>query len=102
MTVSIKSQSIFIDLALATANVLESSDCPERLRDALGDVASQLIEKLSPTIAFELRAVASLAESEDGRTRAEGETPVPDRTDAILCGSESDSDKSLTLAASVN
>jgi hypothetical protein len=103
MTVPNKSiEPIFIDLAIATANALECPDCPERLKDALGDVASQLIEKLSPTIAFELRAVAGLAQSGDRRTRAEGETLVLGSQDAFLSGSESESDASLTLAASVN
>jgi hypothetical protein len=55
---SIETQPIFIALAIATANALECSDCSERLREALGEVATNLIEKLSPSIAFELRALA--------------------------------------------
>jgi hypothetical protein len=81
MTVSIESQSIFIDLALATANVLECSDCPERLRDALSEVASVLIEKLSPSIAFELRALAN--------AYPESEKSILDATSPIYRGSES-------------
>jgi hypothetical protein len=90
MTVSIESH--FIDLALATANVLECSDCPERLRDALGDVASQLIENLSPSIAFELRALAN-AYPESKKSILAAVAPC-------YCGSESSVKVSLSASVS--
>jgi hypothetical protein len=85
-------EPIFIDLAIATANALECPDCPERLRDALGDVASQLIENLSPSVAFELRAVAGLAQSGHRIPYPEPEKSILGSQDAILEGSDSRSE----------
>jgi hypothetical protein len=65
------------DLALCVADCIEHPDCPDDLRDALSDpVSNELMDILAPKNSLLLRAVASLAKSEDGRTRAEGETPV--------------------------
>jgi hypothetical protein len=80
-------------LALSIADVLEHPDCPDNLADSLNDASGTLIDILTPTsISAHLRAVAGLAQSGDDRTRAEGETLVLDRTDAILGGSEQESE----------
>jgi len=52
---------IFIDLALATANALECPECPQRLKDALTEVATELIDHLSDgDTVFELPSPAPM------------------------------------------
>jgi hypothetical protein len=77
MTKSIEDRKVFINLAVAVADALEDPSTPESLRDPLNEIAAQLIDHLSGgNAALELRALAGLAQSGDGRTRPETETPV--------------------------
>jgi hypothetical protein len=58
---------IFCNLAIAVADALECSETPTSLKDALNEVGSSLIDQFSgEKIAPQLRALASIAQSEDG------------------------------------
>jgi hypothetical protein len=84
MTVSIEDRKVFAALAKAIANCLECPACPRALTESLLEIIDPLeqaiVSELDTTphaiTCCQLRALAGLAESGDGKARAEGESTL--------------------------
>jgi hypothetical protein len=102
MTKSIETQPILINLALAVADALENPATPESLKEALSEVGSGLIDILGTgDIAPHLRALASLAQSGDGRTRPEAKSTPTGRFSAKN-GAQNQGRQALAKASAIH
>jgi hypothetical protein len=84
MTAPLPEKQSLVPLALAVADAIEDQSTPASLKDSLNEIAAALADELTPSIAFQLRALAL--------AYPEPEKSILGAQDAILEGSERESE----------